>query len=71
MQRFTTATKTAIIFTMEPVSAGVFGYFFAGELLSLSQLCGAALILGGMLMAELGSYFAIKYRKKAIEETFL
>lgn len=71
MQRFTTATKTAIIFTMEPVSAGVFGYFFAGELLSISQLCGAGLIVGGMLMAELGSYFALKYHKKSIEETFL
>ena len=57
MQRFTTAAKTAIIFAMEPVSAGVFGYFFAHELLSLTQVCGALLILGGMLIAELGSYF--------------
>lgn len=45
MQRFTTAAKTAIIFAMEPVSAGVFGYFFAHELLSLTQMCGALLIL--------------------------
>ncbi len=59
MQRFTTAAKTAIIFTMEPVSAGVFGYFFAGELLSWMQMFGAALILGGMLIAELGSYIAL------------
>ena len=59
MQRFTTAAKTAIIFTMEPVSAGDFGYFFAGELLSWMQMFGAALILGGMLIAELGSYIAL------------
>ena len=59
MQRFTTAAKTAIIFTMEPVSAGVFGYFFAGELLSMTQLLGAGLILLGMLVAELGSYLAL------------
>lgn len=59
MQRFTTAAKTAIIFTMEPVSAGVFGYFFAGELLTWVQLMGAGLILGGMLLAELGSYLAL------------
>lgn len=59
MQRFTTAAKTAIIFTIEPVSAGVFGYFFAGELLSISQLFGALLILVGMLIAELGSYIAL------------
>lgn len=66
MQRFTTAAKTAIIFTMEPVSAGVFGYFFAGELLSAIQLWGAGLILGGILIAELGSYVVVRYRKKAI-----
>ena len=59
MQRFTTAAKTAIIFTMEPVSAGVFGYFFAGELLTITQLLGAGLILIGMLIAELGSYIAL------------
>ena len=64
MQRFTTAAKTAIIFTIEPVSAGVFGYFFAGELLSVSQLLGAALILGGMLVAELGSYMALWFFQK-------
>ncbi len=66
MQRFTTAAKTAIIFTMEPVSAGVFGYFFAGELLGAIQLWGAGLILGGILIAELGSYVVVRYRKKAI-----
>ncbi|MDD2383326.1 MAG: DMT family transporter [Sulfurospirillaceae bacterium] len=66
MQRFTTAAKTAIIFTMEPVSAGVFGYFFANEVLSSSQLWGAVLIIGGMLLAELGSYLALMYRKRAL-----
>lgn len=64
MQRFTTAAKTAIIFTMEPVSAGVFGYFFAGELLTWMQLVGAGLILGGMLLAELGSYIALWFFKR-------
>jgi len=64
MQRFTTAAKTAIIFTIEPVSAGVFGYFFAGEVLSWSQLAGAILILSGMLLAEVGSYIALWMFKK-------
>jgi drug/metabolite transporter (DMT)-like permease len=64
MQRFTTAAKTAIIFTIEPVSAGVFGYFFAGEVLSGSQLAGAVLILSGMLLAEVGSYIALWIFKK-------
>ena len=66
MQRFTTPAKTAIIFTMEPVSAGVFGYFFANEILSTAQLWGAVLILFGMLSAELGTYFRNKRRKEYI-----
>lgn len=64
MQRFTTAAKTAIIFTMEPVSAGIFGYFFANELLTFPQICGAVMILGGMLIAELGSYYMEQYRRR-------
>ena len=64
MQRFTTAAKTAIIFTMEPVSAGVFGYFFANELLTFPQICGAGMILSGMLIAELGSYYMEQYRRR-------
>lgn len=64
MQRFTTAAKTAIIFTIEPVSAGIFGYFFANELLTFPQICGAVMILGGMLIAELGSYYMEQYRRR-------
>lgn len=64
MQRFTTATKTAIIFTMEPVSAGIFGYYFANELLTFSQICGAVMILGGILIAELGSYYMERYKRR-------
>lgn len=66
MQRFTTAAKTAIIFTMEPVSAGVFGYLFANEILSFSQLCGAGLILLGMLLAEIGAYAYTWYKGRRI-----
>ncbi|WP_024954892.1 DMT family transporter [Sulfurospirillum arcachonense] len=60
MQKFTTPAKTAIIFTMEPVSAGIFGYYFAGEEFHAVQLMGAGLILFGMLSAELGTYFRNK-----------
>ncbi len=64
VQRFTTAAKTAIIFTMEPVSAGLFGYWFANEVLSFSQIAGAFLILSGMLIAELGAYMVERRRLK-------
>ena len=57
MQQFTTPTKTAIIFAMEPVSAGVFGYFIGNELLNSTQIIGAIIILFAVLIAE------IKFRK--------
>ncbi|WP_331775138.1 DMT family transporter [Sulfurospirillum sp. 1612] len=62
MQRYTTPAKTAIIFTLEPVSAGAFGYYFADEVFSFTQLSGAFMILFGMLLAELGTYFRNKRR---------
>jgi len=46
------------------VSAGIFGYYFANELLSFSQMCGAVMILCGMVIAELGSYFIEQYRRR-------
>lgn len=52
-QRFTTPTHTALIFTMEPVWAGLFSYWLIGEILGPRALAGGALILAGMLIAEL------------------
>jgi drug/metabolite transporter (DMT)-like permease len=59
-QKFTTPTKTAVIFAMEPVSAAVFAYFY-GETLSLLQIFGAFLVLLAMFTAELGSLFFRKF----------
>lgn len=53
MQQFTTATKTAIIFTMEPVSASIYGYFVGGEILTSIQIFGATLIIVATLVSEL------------------
>lgn len=53
MQQFTTATKTAVIFTMEPVSAAIFGYYVGGETLTTIQIWGAILIIFATLIAEL------------------
>lgn len=53
MQQFTTATKTAIIFTMEPVSAAIFAYFTANEILTITQFFGAVLIILATLVAEI------------------
>jgi len=47
-------TRTAVILTMEPVFAGLFGFLLAGERLGPRGWAGACCILAGMLVAELG-----------------
>lgn len=53
-QKFTTPTRTALIFATEPVFAALTGYIWADDRLTLMQIAGCLLILGGMLVAELG-----------------
>lgn len=53
VQKFSSPTHTAIIFTMEPVFAALFAFFFAGEFFTLKQGLGALLILTGMIASEL------------------
>ncbi len=52
-QQYTTATKTAIIFTMEPVSAAFYGVYVGNEILTASQLVGAGLIIFATLITEI------------------
>ncbi|KUP08001.1 hypothetical protein Q73_07820 [Bacillus coahuilensis m2-6] len=52
-QTFTTPTRVAIIFAMEPVFAAFTGILFAREVLTWSQLIGCLFILFGMLVVEL------------------
>ncbi len=52
-QRFTTATHTALILAAEPVFAALASSVLIGETLGAHQLAGCALILCGMLAAEL------------------
>ncbi len=60
--------KTVLIFALEPVSAGIMGYAF-GEKLSALQILGAALILTGILLSELGGLLGAKFAKdRACEE---
>jgi drug/metabolite transporter (DMT)-like permease len=52
-QRFTSPTRTALIFATEPVFAALFSFLLIGEVLGLRQLAGCALILAGMITAEI------------------
>ena len=52
-QQYTTSTRTALIYLLEPVVAWITSYLLAGEGLSARASVGAALILGGVLLVEL------------------
>jgi drug/metabolite transporter (DMT)-like permease len=52
-QRWSSPTRTALFFTLEPVFAWITSYLLAGEVLSGRGIIGAALILGGVLLVEL------------------
>ncbi len=52
-QQYTTATRSALIFSLEPVVAWFTSWALTGESLALRGQLGAALILAGVLMVEL------------------
>ncbi|WP_057915152.1 DMT family transporter [Peribacillus muralis] len=54
-QAYTTPTRVALIFSMEPVFAAFSSYILIGEKLTSASLIGCALIFLGMILAELPS----------------
>jgi drug/metabolite transporter (DMT)-like permease len=54
-QQYTTATRSALIFALEPVVAWVTSYVLFGETLNWRGQLGAGLILAGVLVVELRS----------------
>lgn len=52
-QRVLSTVQTALILTLEPVFAGIFGIWLAGERLNFTQFFGALLILAAVLLAEI------------------
>lgn len=53
VQRHIPAARAAIILTMEPVFAALFGYWLAGDRLNAVQLIGAALVLSALVLGEI------------------
>jgi drug/metabolite transporter (DMT)-like permease len=54
-QRFITATRAAIILTLEPPLAALFAFLLLGEVLSAPAYVGGGLIFLGMLVSEGGA----------------
>ena len=57
-QRYSSPTRTALIFSMEPVFAWATSYLMAGEVLSKRAAAGGILILAGILIVELKPFRA-------------
>jgi drug/metabolite transporter (DMT)-like permease len=51
-QRRLSAARTALAFAMEPVWAGLFGFWLAGDRLGAVGWAGCALIMAGIVVAE-------------------
>ena len=51
-QQRTSATRTALVFALEPVFAGIFGFALAGDRLGAVGWAGCAVILCGIAVAE-------------------
>jgi len=65
-QRFTSASHIALLYTLEPVTAALFSYLLIGEVLTVRALIGCALILAGMLAAELGGMWLAARRRRVV-----
>lgn len=57
-QRYTTSTRTALIYALEPVFAGITSWLVLGEVLSGRAATGAVLILAGVLLVEMKPFQA-------------
>ena len=65
-QKFTTPTRAAIIFAVEPVWAATTAYLFLGESMGSLGIVGGALILLGMLTSELSQKIHFLNRSLAV-----
>jgi len=61
------AARTAVMLTMEPVFAALFGYWLAGDRLVLVQIIGVALILSALVVGEVAPVIMSR-RKQTYEK---
>lgn len=67
VQPFTTATHAALIYALEPVAAAIFGIIVMGTGLTGREWLGGAIMLTGVVVAELGGHFG----KREVESEVL
>lgn len=67
MQKFTSPTHTALIYSGEPVFSAIFAYFVANEVLTRRGIFGSILILLGMIVSELDWKTVLSKDKKKLQ----
>lgn len=66
-QKYTTTTRVALIFAMEPVFAALTGYFWAHDHLTSSALIGCLLILSGMVLSEMPTRKSLRAKQNIVD----
>lgn len=56
IQQYVSSIKVAITFSLEPVFAAFFGYYFLAETLNIAETAGAILILSGLIIYQVFEY---------------
>jgi len=62
-QKYSTPTRACLVYTMEIVTAALFGWWLGGEVLAPRQYAGAVLIVGAIFMAEGAGFLRLRKGK--------
>jgi drug/metabolite transporter (DMT)-like permease len=68
VQRFTTPTRIALIFAIEPVFAALADYGWKGVIISGTSLVGCLLILCGMILSEMRLPRSVRLKRRRKEK---
>ncbi len=61
VQSYSTPVRATLIFSVEPIIASSFAVIFIAEFFGLREIIGGAILLSGVLIAELGGILSKKY----------
>ncbi len=59
-QKYTTPTRSAIIYSLEPPIAAIFAFFIIGEQIGMNGAFGGMLILSGLIVSELSDVIFVR-----------
>jgi drug/metabolite transporter (DMT)-like permease len=56
VQRFTNPVKASLIFSLEPVFASILAVIFLKEIMYISEITGAVILMAGVLLSKVGDF---------------